>query len=347
MWVTIVALLVVRAVAIVHRGTISDITWASVGGAQNVMAGLLPYGGLPDVGMFGHGDTYGPLMYVAYVPATFVAEHLSPIAYRIRDAGEGAALTYDVAVAGTLALAAWNLAGRRAAACAALLWVAFPATTYAAANATNEAVPALLVAAALAFIRFPFVRGLFVGLAASAKLVPLMIAAPLLHLGRQARLRQSLLVVAGVGVPLLLSASYIAWYVDGPRLFWHAVIDYQLSRPTSDLSSLWAMHHVEGARKVASLVALLFIGLTAIFPRTRTIPQAMAGVVVTLALVQLVATHWWMPYATWFWPAMAVLVATGARDVVVAAAEPVGEASTVEDAAPDADLSQDALALAP
>ena len=52
-------------------GLVSDVGFASLAGATEILDGRLPYGNLPP-GELVHGDTYPLLAYLAYVPAALV-----------------------------------------------------------------------------------------------------------------------------------------------------------------------------------------------------------------------------------------------------------------------------------
>jgi hypothetical protein len=101
-----------------------DVGYASVAGATSILDGSLPYGQLDRIVL--HGDTYGPLAYVSYLPGA--------VLYPVRDAlsdGMGAmvvALLAALIAAYALYAAGRREAGREAGLRLALAWLCFPVT---------------------------------------------------------------------------------------------------------------------------------------------------------------------------------------------------------------------------
>ena len=58
-------------------GLVSDVAFASMAGATDLLHGTLPYGHLPQSELV-HGDTYPLLAYLAYVPAAVLGPCATP-----------------------------------------------------------------------------------------------------------------------------------------------------------------------------------------------------------------------------------------------------------------------------
>ena len=282
-----------------------DVGYASVFGADRVQHGedLYQRGGDLD-------DTYGPIMYLAYVPfeALFPAD--GPSGYRA--AARAAAITFDLLVIVGLLMLGSRMrrgrAGRELGIVLAYAWVAYPFSLYALQTNTNDAlVGALLVFGFLA-MSSPPLRAVLLGLAAAAKFAPLALA-PLLLTGRRRSVRDAMLF-SGV-VLATVSVAVLANLPDGGlREFWDATLGYQLSRESP--FSLWGLHpELAWAQIVAKAGTVLLAVAVAVWPRERDLRQLMALGAAVLIAVQLCASYWLYLYIAWFAPlALAVLIST-------------------------------------
>ncbi|MGH2979398.1 MAG: hypothetical protein ACRDLQ_07150, partial [Solirubrobacterales bacterium] len=145
-------------------GLVSDVGFASLAGATEILDGRLPYGNLPSDGLV-HGDTYPLLAYLAYVPAALVGP--------VRDGFDGleGALWVATAFALVAALALGRAGGRRL----AIAFLAFPPVMVAASSGSNDVVAAAFVAGALACAARAGASSAALAVAGWVKLVPLAV----------------------------------------------------------------------------------------------------------------------------------------------------------------------------
>jgi hypothetical protein len=150
------------------RGVI-DVGLAGVVGADRILDGEAPYGNMPtregkecgpaDADGFvrdriqtngrceaaiERGDTYGPVSYLAYVPATAIFGWSGK--WDALPAGHATSIAFDVLVLLGLVLVGRRFGGNRLAALLAFGWTAYPFTAYTLNANTNDAImPAFLV----------------------------------------------------------------------------------------------------------------------------------------------------------------------------------------------------------
>ena len=303
----LVALLAARiGLTIAHSGVI-DVGTASTLGAFKLLHGQSLY----YTSSF-HGDTYGPITYLAYVPF----ELLWPGHWGSLPAARVAAIAFDLlTVAGLILLGRRSLGGRgglRAGLLMAWLWAACPFTLLGLINGTNDGLVALLVVGVALALRRPALRGVLLGLAAAAKFTPAILLGIVLR-GRGARAgswRTARIALAGfilaAAVPILVFLP-----AGGVKEFWDHTIGYQLNR--ADVFSIWALHPGLEPIKVAVELAVAALAvLLAVRPAgTRTFGQVAAAGAVLLVVVQAVAVHWFYFYIVWFVPFILAAVVCG------------------------------------
>lgn len=357
--------------------SVIDVGYAGVAGAGRLIDGRIPYAAMPKKtskpcgtrysnGEYSayeqangrcespveNGDTYGPVNYYAYVPATAALGWSG----RFDDlpAAHVTSVAADLIAALLLGFAGYRIGGRRVGAAALLFWATFPFTVYSMSANANDAIAAAFVAGALAFLSSPFVRGVLLGLGAWAKfapalLLPLLVRAdrdptlepadwpfeqrrpPLLpRVTRWRRLRTALsLGRPGVGtVAGFLAATALAFAplvaLDGPgvfRTFWSRTFGWQLDRPSP--FSVWDWGEYPGMPDLAGLqiaLKLLLIALAALLfvaPRRLDAARVAALGAVLLVGFQLVLTHWMHTYVPWWVPCVAIALLAPRRAVSV------------------------------
>jgi hypothetical protein len=343
-----------------------DVGYASVAGADRLLQGTIPYDHMPKVtatpcgpkyadGSYSaykqvdgscespveRGDTYGPVMYAAYVPMT------ASLGWSGRwddlPAAHGTAVLFDALAAAGLAFAGWRLGRGRLAATLLFCWATFPFTTYAMSSNSNDPIIAALIAWTLALFTFPFARGLLVGLAAWAKFAPLLLVPLFLRAGRRPaaepvewayssggpalvqapgrleRILDRLRPGAGAGRFVLgvIAATVLAFgmlaLLDGPsalHTFWTRTFGWQLDRPSP--FSVWDWGGYPGFPDLAIEQKVLKAGLVLFALALYLVPKrldpvrsaAFAGAL--LIGFQIVLTHWFYLYIPWFMPCVAV-----------------------------------------
>jgi hypothetical protein len=307
--VGLLALVVARIVITLHPAGVIDVGTASALGAYKLLHGQSLY-----YFSLGHGDTYGPIAYLAYAPF----ELLFPGNWGYLPAARAATITFDLlTIAGLIALG-WRLRsgreGWRLGLLLAWLWAACPASVLGMEKSTNDGLVALIVVLVMLAIESPIKRGVLVGLGAASKFFPAILL-PLVAVGRgdadERTIRKVLagfVVAAGASIALFLPPG-------GLKEFWDHTIGYQLTR--SDIFSIWALHPGLAPIKVALEAGAVILAVAVAFrPRGRRTPAQVAALAAAVIIaVQLPALHWFYLYIVWFLPLVLVAVlGAGAPD---------------------------------
>ena len=296
--VGLVALMIFRVGLNVVDSNVMDVGFASVVGADRVTSKEELY-----VDNDIHGDTYGPVNYLAYVPF----EQLFPNDgdWGKVPAAHAAALAFDLlAVIGLMMLGVRlrsGREGRRLGVAMAFAWAAYPFTLLGLQANVNDGLVAVLVIFALVALASPAKRGLMVGLATAAKFAPVVLV-PLFATGTgEERRTRSWPVFAATftGIVVMSIALYLP--PGGLREFYDATIGYQMTR-TSALS-LWGLHPSLGwLQDAVKLGGVLFAVALAFVPGRRDLRQVAALGAAVLIVAQMGANHWFYFYIPWFVP---------------------------------------------
>jgi glycosyl transferase family 87 len=301
-----------------------DVGYASVVGADRIVDGDSLYG--PGFAAdLEHGDTYGPVAYLAYVPF----EQALPWSGSWDDlpAARGAAIAFDL---GTLlvllALGRRLRSGREGwvlGLALAWAWAACPYTAFALESNSNDSLVALLVSLALLGLTLAPARrtasaiwgGAAVGLGAAAKFAPLLLA-PLFAAGQGPRRARPALVF-GVALLAALALTVLPFLPEhGFRELYDRTLGYQAGRPSP--FSVWgqapSLHWLQTAVKVGAAALAVAV---AFFPRRRNLHQVAALGAAVLIGVQLGATHWFYLYVVWFLPLLLVALLAGREQKLV------------------------------
>ncbi len=260
-----------------------------------------------------HGDTYGPINYLAYAPA-YVALGWSGT-WDDLPAAHASALIFDLTTMFGLALVGWRFGRARLATILVFVWAAFPFTQYVSnTNANDALVPALLVLGFWAATSAP-ARGFFVGLAAWTKFAPLVLAPLWLSYPRGVgRPRPVVLFVGGFALASALGFWVLLLEPDpvhAARVFWDRTFGWQLDRESP--FSLWGWErygYADLGWLHSALRGLLVVGalLLAVLPRRKS-PLQLAGLSAALLIgFQLTLTHWSYLYIPWFLPFVAFVM---------------------------------------
>jgi Glycosyltransferase family 87 len=287
-----------------------DVGYAGVIGADRIVDGDQLYGpGFSnDVE---HGDTYGPVNYLLYVPF----EQALPWSGGWDDlpAAHGAAIVFDLLVIGGLLLLGRRLrSGREGVVLGVALayaWVAYPYTAFVLESNSNDSLVALAcVGALLALTLRPRVggaaAGVALGLGAAAKFVPLALA-PLF-----ARRRP---LVFAAALALTIAITVLPFIPDGGlRELYDRTIGYQAGRPSP--FSVWGQADLGPLHTLVKVAAVAFALLVAFVPRRPDARQVAALGAAVLIAVQLAATHWFYLYVVWFVPFVFVAILGAYRE---------------------------------
>ena len=305
---------------------ILDVGYAGVVGADLLLNGSQPYGNMPTsqgtacAGRYANGDpigyvqstsgrcespvssgdTYGPAVYVAYVP--FVALFGWSGLWDDLPAAHVAACAFDLLAMAGLFVAGWRFGNPRLGTLLAFAWVANPFTLYALNMNTNDALVGALLAWMLAALSVPALRGALLAAASLTKFAPLALV-PLF-----ASLKHRVATFAGFAVAGLALLSILALDAHGLSLFWQRTLDYQLGRVTP--MAIWTLpsyhpgwpditwlQHVVQFFVVVGVVALL------VFPRKPKDAVAIAALSAAAVIaLQITASYWFYPYVCWWLP---------------------------------------------
>lgn len=303
-----------------YGSNVVDVGYAGVLGANALLDGQLPYGNMPEDNQ--HGDTYGPLNYIAYIPAVLALGRSTDWSQGL-PAAHGLSVASDVACVAALVFVAWRWISPRAAAITAAAWMTFPYTAFSLSSNVNDLLVAAVLLAAFAALPVPVLRGALLAVAGGIKFVPLIAAPIFLHLGTQARRRQALATLAGIVGVTLLWGGFIAGYPKGLKSFVDATWGFQFERESP--FSIWGMYGWHTAQRVAQAALVIAVLIAAAIPRTRDFRQVAAGAAAAVIGVHLVLQHWFYLYIPWFFGF--VLIAMIARSE--SRAEPAAAAQTI------------------
>jgi hypothetical protein len=287
-----------------------DVGYAGVIGADRIVDGDSLYGdGFSDD--VEHGDTYGPVNYLLYVPL----EQALPWSGAWDDlpAAHGVAILFDLLVIGGLFLLGRRLRrGREGLVLGVALayaWTAYPYTAFVLESNANDTLVALACVGALLSLTLrpgggAIAGGVALGLGAAAKFVPLALA-PLFA-------RRAPLVFAGA-LLLAVLATVVPFVPDGGvRELYDRTVGYQAGR-TSPFA-IWGQVDLGWLHTAVKAAAVGLALLVAFVPRRPPARQAAAlGAAVVIA-VQLAATHWFYLYVVWFVPFVLVVVLGAYRE---------------------------------
>jgi Glycosyltransferase family 87 len=288
-----------------------DVGYAGVIGANRIVQGKPIYHHFPRDNE--RGDTYGPVVYYAYVPF----ERLWPWSGRWDDlpAAHGAAVGFDLLAILLVFLAGVRIRGPTLGIALAYAWAAYPFTLLVSSSNSNDSLVTALVMAALLLAGRPAARGAAVALAAATKFAPLALA-PLFALyrpgggGRRAGSVRSLaLFSAGFLVAAGLAFAPVLLPGEGGE-FWRRAVVNQAERESP--FSLWGL--VGGLRGVQTGVQLAVAALAvtvAFVPRRRDVVTLATLAAAVLIAVQIGVTHWFYLYIVWFFPLVMVAVLAG------------------------------------
>jgi Glycosyltransferase family 87 len=288
--------------------TTFDISTAGVIGADRIEHGLPLY----QENIY-HGDTYGPINYMMYIPFELL------VPYHVETGpswtAKPATLTFDLLTVLGLFLLGRRLrqgrSGTRLGLGLAYAWTAYPYTSLVIASNTNDALVPLFLVFALIFLRSPPARGLFAGLGSMAKFAPLVVA-PIIVGGTRPLRARTTLIAGAVAAAVCIGLVWAFLPDGGLREFWNTTLGFQLGR-TSPLS-LWQREPSLQWLQTVLKAALAAVAIAAAFvPRRRTVGQVAAISGALLAGSQLIANYWIYFYAAWLVPFVVIAAAVEYR----------------------------------
>jgi hypothetical protein len=313
-WLVVIGLFLVglRVGLNIVDGNVIDVGYAGVIGADKFSHGRQLYGAFPFDN--GSGDTYGPLLYLLYVPFEWIWPWQGT--WDDLAAAHAVAGVFDLLCAALLFLIGRTLRDNVLGVVLAYAWLAFPFSVYVTNSGSNDAIPAAFVLAAIWLHRQPLARGGLSIAAGLTKFAPLALL-PLFagdglwdrDLAGKVRLRKLALFILGVLVVAGATALIFA-PTTSPKDFWDHTLAYQFGRDAP--FSVWglygggwrtAQHFVQGATILLAL-AVFFV------PRRGNTITLAALAAAIMAAVQLSATYWFYLYLAWLLP-MALIAFLG------------------------------------
>jgi hypothetical protein len=310
-----------------------DVGLAGVVGATRIIDGEAPYGHMPDragaacgpadadgfvrdhiqtndrcEAAIERGDTYGPVSYEAYVPATAILGWSGK--WDSLPAAHVTSIAFDLLAVVALVLVGLRHGGRRLAVLLAFAWAAYPFTAYTLNANTNDAIMPVFLLFGFWLATSSSLRGAAVALSGWAKFGALLVAPlwatyPAVSLGRVARF------VAGFAAATLLAFAILAFEPslwEAVRTFWERTIAYQSGRDSPFSIWGWGQYHASGIPDLGFLqpvVEAFAVGLAlavAFVPRHKGPVQLAALTAAVLVAFQLTLTHWFYLYLPWVVP---------------------------------------------
>jgi hypothetical protein len=312
-----------------------DVGYAGVIGGDRILDGEVPYGTMPvtdDLKPCGRansdgeireriqangrcesanprGDTYGPVAYLAYVPAVLVFGWSGR--WDELPAAHATSIAFDLLALAGLALVGARFGGARLAALLAFGWAAYPFTTYALLSNTNDAIAPTLLVWGFWLASSPAARGAATALASWTKFASLIVVPLWLTYPAGLRRTPSLRFVAAFVGATALAFSILLLEPslrDALRTFWDRTVGFQFDRDSPFSIWDWGQYHARGipdlasAQTVFQVCTIVLAGVAAVVPRRKG-PLELAALTASLLLAfELSLTHWFYLYLPWVLP---------------------------------------------
>ncbi|HEX4746095.1 MAG TPA: hypothetical protein VFU99_04345 [Gaiellaceae bacterium] len=317
-----------------HQRGVIDVGLAGVVGGSRILDGEAPYGNMPQRGdleacgpkdaegqvreriqtngrceaAIERGDTYGPVSYLAYVPAVAVFPWSGK--WDSLPAAHATSIAFDLLVLLLLGLVGSRFGGWRLAALLAFAWTAYPFTAYTLNANTNDAIMPAFLLLGFWLLTSDWARGASVALAGWTKFGALLVAPlwatyPQLEARRVARFAAAFVVATLAAFSILLLEPSVG---NAAHTFWERTIGFQSGRDSPFSIWGWGQYHARGIPDLGFLqpvVAVLAVALAlvlAVRPRRKG-PLELAALTATLLVAfQLTLTHWFYLYLPWVAP---------------------------------------------
>ncbi len=315
------------------RGVI-DVGLAGVVGASRILDGEAPYGNMPQRGdlepcgpkdaegqvreriqtngrceaAIERGDTYGPVSYLAYVPATSIFGWSGK--WDSLPAAHATSIAFDLLAILGLVLVGLRFGGVRLAALLGFGWAAYPFTAYTLNANTNDAIMPAFLLLGFWLVTSDWARGGAVALAGWTKFAALLVAPlwatyPVLEVRRVLRFAAAFLVATVAAFSILLLEPSL-W--DALRTFWERTIGFQAGRNSPFSIWGWGQYHAEGIpdlgflQPAVAVLAVVLALVVALVPRRKGPVELAALTAAVLVAFQLTLTHWFYLYLPWVVP---------------------------------------------
>ncbi len=316
------------------RGVI-DVGYAGVIGGDRILDGVDPYGNMPvaDTGRAcgradadgeirdriqpngrcesanPRGDTYGPVAYLAYVPAVLTFGWSGK--WDALPAAHATAIASDLLVVLGLLLIGRRFGGSPLAVALAFGWLAFPFTAYALNSNSNDAIMPAILVWGFWLSTSAVARGAAVALSGWTKFASLLLAPLWLTYPNGLRRRTVVRFTAAFVVASLAAFSILLLepsLAEAVRVFVDRTFGYQLGRDSPFSPWDWGQYRARGIPDLAPVQVILQVavlalaGVVAAIP-ARKGPLELAALSAAVLLgFELVLTHWSYLYIPWFLP---------------------------------------------
>jgi hypothetical protein len=311
-----------------------DVGLAGVVGASRILDGEAPYGNMPQRGdlepcgpkdaegqvrdriqtngrceaAIERGDTYGPVSYLAYVPAVAVFPWSGK--WDSLPAAHATSIASDLLAVLALVLVGLRFGGRRLAALLAFAWAAYPFTVYTLDANTNDAIMPAFLLGGFWLVTSDWARGASVALAGWTKFGALLVAPlwatyPVFEVRRALRFVAAFVAATVLAFAILLLEPSL-W--DAVRTFWHRTLGFQAGRDSPFSIWGWGQYHARGIpdlgflQPVVAVLAVALAVVVAVVPRRKNALQLAALTASVLVAFQLTLTHWFYLYLPWVAP---------------------------------------------
>jgi hypothetical protein len=275
-----------------------DVGYSGVIGADRLASGHDLYGGWPRDNE--HGDTYGPVNYLVYVPF----EQVWPWSGRWDDlpAAHGAAILFDLLCLGGLFLLGRRIRGPTLGVVLAYAWAACPFTLFSLDTNSNDALVAAFLIGVLLVARSAPGRGALTALAGATKVAPLILAPLLATHGAPPKRRISTIALFTIAFVTVAAIALLPIWLQGDlRLIWDRTVGFQLDRGAP--FSVWGYYGgLDGLQRAVQVATVAFAVAAAFIPRRRDVIGLAAVAGALLVALQLGMTYWFYLYIVWVLP---------------------------------------------
>jgi hypothetical protein len=277
-----------------------DVGYSGVIGADRISHGHALYGNWPPDNE--HGDTYGPVDYLVYVPF----EQIWPWSGRWDDlpAAHAAAILFDLLCLGGLFLLGRRIRGPTLGVVLAYAWASFPFTLFSLCTNSNDALVAALLIGVLLVARSAPGRGVLAALAGATKVAPLVLAPLLATHGGYGPPTRRLRTIALFTIAFVVTAAIAllpVWLQGDLRLVWDRSIGFQLDRGAP--FSVWGYYGgLDGLQRAVQVATVAFALAAAFLPRRRDVIGLAAVAGAILIALELGTTYWFYLYIVWVLP---------------------------------------------
>lgn len=297
----------------VTNSNVIDVGYSGVIGADKLIKNDNLYGNWPKDNE--HGDTYGPVTYLAYVP--FKATLGWTGRWDDLPAAHGAAIAFDLLSMLLLFFLGRMIRGPGLGVVLAYAWAACPFTLYALMCNSNDSLVSVFMIGALLAAARPARRGVVVALGGLTKFATLAVT-PLFALHQigapdangaapspSVRARRLAIFTFAFALTAAIALYPVIIHGQSPSLVYDRTLGFQTSRGSP--FSIWGLYELPGLQHTWQALSVLLAVALALLPSKRkdVVGLAACAAAIVIAL-QGGVTHWFYLYVVWFFPLVMV-----------------------------------------